>query len=90
MMQEALQRQRDLATEFQREIRTLQEQRNKLEQDHNEELNRMNLALVEIQKKIVGVGIGHIGEIAVVKELKSACPDDDFSDERAATRARPT
>ena len=42
-----------------------------------------DLALVEIQKKIVGVGIGHVGEIAVAKELKSACPDDDFSDEKA-------
>jgi hypothetical protein len=84
LTQDAIQKQRDLIAEFQTEIRTMQEQRNKIEQDHKDELTRMNSALVEIQKKIVGVGIGHVGEIAVAKELKSACPEDDFSDERAA------
>lgn len=74
--QEAMTRQHEIITRFQDEIR-------KLEQDHKQEIGQMTSMLQQIQQKIVGVGIGDIRQTTVIRDLKSACPMDDFSDENA-------
>jgi hypothetical protein len=81
--EEAMQRHKELVEEFQEEIRRLQEQHTKIDDERKEELRRMNDALQQIQQKIVGVGIGQVRELSVIKDLKSACPEDDFTDEKA-------
>jgi hypothetical protein len=39
--------------------------------------------VIEIQKKLVGPGIGRVEETSLIKELKSACPQDNFSNVKA-------
>jgi hypothetical protein len=83
MTEEAIREQRELIEDFQGEIKKLQEQHNKVEEERKAEIEKMNIALQQIQQKIVGVGIGQVRELSVIKDLKSACPEDDFTDEKA-------
>jgi hypothetical protein len=83
MTEEALLKHRELAEQFQQEIRKLQEQQVKVEQERKEEIRLMNESLKQIQQKIIGVGIGPVRELSVIKDLKSSCPQDDFTDEKA-------
>ncbi len=83
MTEKAIQEHRDLVEDFQREIKNLQEQNGKIEQERKQEIEKMNVALQQIQQKIVGVGIGQVRELSVIKDLKAACPEDDFTDEKA-------
>lgn len=83
---DALQKQQDLIAAFQNDIKKLQGEFNAFEQKRLAEIEKANAAIQEIQKAIVGTGIGDIRQVTVIKDLKSACPDDQFSDEKATKR----
>ncbi|MGH9878230.1 MAG: DUF2130 domain-containing protein, partial [Nitrososphaerales archaeon] len=83
MTEKAIKEHRELVEDFQKEIKNLQEQHNKVEQERKHEIEKMNGALQQIQQKIMGVGIGQVRELSVIRNLKSACPEDDLTDEKA-------
>lgn len=83
LAEEALREQKKLVEDFQDEIRKLQEQHNKIEDERKREIEKVNTAIQQIQQKIVGVGIGPVRELSVIRDLKSACPEDEFTDEKA-------
>jgi hypothetical protein len=84
--EESMQKHNQLVADFQNEIKMLQAQHGKVQQDHKEEVEKMNAALLEIQKKIIGQGIGDIREATVIKDLKAACSMDEFSEESASKK----
>jgi gas vesicle protein len=80
---EHLDTQKEMIDNFQNEIKKLQEDYNKLEERRNAEIEKLNLAITQVHEKIVGTGIGGVRELTVIKDLKAACPEDEFSDEEA-------
>jgi hypothetical protein len=69
-----------LASQWQTTIQKGEEVQNQNLQQYRE----LGQTLKEIRDKIIGVGIGNIGEIITIKDLKSASPMDSFSEHKAA------
>lgn len=80
---EALDKETKLVIEFQNQIKKLQEDYNKIEQTHVQETEKLNLSIQQIRERILGTGIGGVRELTVIRDLKSACPEDEFSDKEA-------
>src|SRR5438093_114488 len=74
--EEAMKRQQEIASRFQDEII-------KLEGDHTHKVENMLTMLHQIQQKIGGVGIGDVRQTTVIRDLKSACLMDEFSEDKA-------
>ncbi|MGI0027836.1 MAG: DUF2130 domain-containing protein [Nitrosopumilaceae archaeon] len=80
---EFLEEQKQDMLKFQDEIKKLQEDYNELQEKHTTEIEKLNSSMQQIHEKIIGTGIGGIRELTVIKDLKAACPEDEFSDEKA-------
>ena len=68
---------------FQEEIKNLEKEYNDLEKKHLDEIEKLKLSIQQIHERILGTGIGGVRELTVIKDLKAACPEDEFSDESA-------
>ncbi len=66
----------DQAVESRRELERLQS-------EHKEVVAHIQADLTSIKEKIVGAGIGKVGELRTIKDLQSAFPQDDFTDKHA-------
>jgi len=64
-------------------LKDYEKQQVKAEQDMEKELKEIHQGIGSIREKIVGTGIGRIGEIATIKELQSAFLHDEFTDKHA-------
>ena len=70
-------------SEVQNMIMELQNAKLSSEAELRDILTKLSDATDDIQKRIAGTGIGKLGEIITVKELKAAFPFDGFTDEKA-------
>jgi hypothetical protein len=70
-------------SEVQNMIMELQNAKLSSEAELRDILTKLSDATDDIQKRIAGTGIGKLGEIITVKELKAAFPFDTFTDEKA-------
>lgn len=83
LTKEHLEKEKETFLNFQDEIKKLQGEYNELEKKHNTEVEKLGSAIQQIHEKIIGTGIGGVRELTVIKDLKAACPEDEFSDELA-------
>jgi len=64
-------------------LKDYEEQQVKAEQDVEKKLKEIHQGIGSIREKIVGTGIGKIGEMATIRELQSAFKNDEFMDKHA-------
>ncbi len=69
--------------DYQAQIREMKEDVKELEKERLGEIEQFNRSISDIKEKIVGTGIGKLGEVVTIKDLKSAFPMDSFSDQKA-------
>lgn len=81
--EEALQEQRRVLEDYQLKILDLQGQMKQTSDQHLAEVQRFNDEVRAIREKLVGPGIGRPEETSLLRELKSACPVDGFSNTQA-------
>src|SRR2546426_1809264 len=72
-----------LIEKYEKEMTRAQEELKKLEEDHKESLDSIRDGITAIGKKIVGVGIGKVGESITIKDLQASFRTDEFSDKRS-------
>ncbi len=77
MLEKALKEQRDLVKQYEDEMKGIQEQQLRQVESFNE-------AIADIREKLVGTGIGKVTEVVTIKELKSAFPQDTFTNSKAS------
>ncbi len=73
-----------LLKEFQKEITERSKTVEQLEKERLHELTELRQGMNEIKQKIVGAGIGEVGEMMTLLDLKKSVPTDSFSETRAA------
>jgi hypothetical protein len=77
LLETAMNEQKDIVAQYEDQVKELQEQ-----QVH--QLESFNKAISDIREKLVGTGIGKVAEMITIKELKSAFPQDGFSNRKAS------
>jgi len=70
--------------EFQREITERTKTVEQLEKERLRELGELKQSINDMREKIIGTGIGDVGEMVTLLDLKKAIPSDSFSETRAA------
>jgi len=83
----SLQEQKQIVESYQKQILELHQQMNTVATRQFAETQKFTEAVLAIREKLVGTGIGPIEEAALAKELKSACPYDNFVT-RQATKGK--
>lgn len=73
-----------LLKEFQKDVAERAKNVEQLEKERLRELTELKLGMNEIRQKIVGAGIGEVGEMMTLLDLKKSVLADSFSEARAA------
>jgi hypothetical protein len=76
MLEAAMKEQKDLIKEYEGYAKELQEKQ-------LAQMESFNAAISDIREKLVGTAIGRVAEVLTIKELKSAFPQDTFSNSKA-------
>lgn len=84
LREEAFKEQKQIIEDYQKKLVDLQQQAKEITDRHFAETQQFTNAVRDIREKIVGPGIGSLEETSLAKELKSACPHDDFSNVKAS------
>gem|GEM_PF-1949018 len=84
IIKEYEEKQVSLLKDFQKEIMDRTKSVEQLEKDRLRELSELKQSISDMREKIIGTGIGDVGEIVTLLDLKKAVPSDSFSESRAA------
>ena len=68
---------------YEKEMAEAREELEKLQSEHKETLDDIRDNLSVIGKKLVGAGMGKVGEAITIKDLQSAFTTDEFTDKRS-------
>lgn len=77
-------KQTSMLKDFQKEIDERVKAVENLEKERLREFTELNQSMKEIREKIIGTGIGDVGETITVVDMKKTVPSDSFSEVRAA------
>ena len=73
----------ELIERYEKEMAEAREELETIQAEHKEALSGIQESLTAIGKKIVGTGIGKVGEAITIKDLQSAFMSDHFTDKRS-------
>lgn len=81
LAKEEEERRTKLLVEIEKKVEDLEKRRKELEEERLRETKDMRVSLEQILKTIVTPrGKGDMGEVVTIKDLKTACPQDEFTD----------
>lgn len=84
LIQEYEEKQTAMLKDFQKQIEERVKTVETLEKERLREFTELNQSMKEIREKIIGTGIGDVGETITVVDLKKTVSTDSFSEVRAA------
>lgn len=73
-----------LMKQFDEQINHKTEVLNKIEEERLKEISELNKSMRDIRDKVIGTGVGDIGEIVTILDLKRMVPSDKFSELRSS------
>src|SRR5207249_3196274 len=73
----------EIVERYEKELAEDRERLESIQEEHKDALEGIRKDLDALGKKIVGPGIGKVGEAITIKDLQSAFTEDDFSPKRS-------
>jgi len=74
---------KELINQYQQELLTLKVELSQVQQKYSDGIAQLRGDLSQIRERLIGTGIGPVGEVLTIKELKAAFPTDYFADSQA-------